>query len=97
MKRALTVTLLLAVIPASAAQAKVTVPIVSNDPLGSLTAPTLTPGTGDLVNNTPTSSIQAIHHPKGMAPLIVPSDPLGQSIQPAFPGPLTTPPATASP
>jgi len=80
MNRPLTAALLLVVISAGAVQAKVIIPAVTNDPLGALTAPTLTPGAGDLVNNTPTSSIRAIHHPKGMAPLTVPSDPLGASI-----------------
>ena len=88
--------LLIAVLSASVAQARVTRPTVTNDPLGALTAPTLKPGAGDLIDNVPTSSIQEIHHPRGMAPLTVPSDPLGTSIQPALPGPLTTP-ATGSP
>ncbi|WP_147377617.1 hypothetical protein [Mesorhizobium waimense] len=88
--------LLLAVISATAAQAKSSIPTVTNDPLGSNTSATLTPGVSDLINNTPTSSIPAIHHPKGMTPLTVPSDPLGVSIQPAFPGPITAP-ATGSP
>lgn len=98
MNRTVTVAvLLLAVISASAAEAKVSLPTVTNDPLGALTAPTLTPGASDLVNNTPTSTIQEIRHPRGMAPLTVLSDPLGTSIQPAFPGPLTTPATTPSP
>ncbi|RWM96239.1 MAG: hypothetical protein EOR86_13625 [Mesorhizobium sp.] len=106
MNRTVTVAvLLLAVISASAADAKVSLPTVTkvslptvtNDPLGALTAPTLTPGASDLVNNTPTSTIQEIRHPRGMAPLTVLSDPLGTSIQPAFPGPLTTPATTPSP
>lgn len=88
--------LLSAVISASAAQAKVAIPTVTNDPLGALTAPTLTPGASDMIDATPTSHIHAVHHPKGMPPLIVPSDPLGTSLQPAFPGPLTEP-ATTSP
>jgi len=93
MKRAMTAALLLAVMSASAAQAKIAVPVVTNDPLGALTAPTLTPGASDLINNMPTSSIPEVHHPKGMAPLTIPSDPLGTSIQPAFPTPVTAPAA----
>ncbi|OWK18262.1 hypothetical protein AJ88_03215 [Mesorhizobium amorphae CCBAU 01583] len=54
--------LLLAVISATAAQAKSSIPTVTNDPLGANTAATLTPGISDLINNTPTSSIPAIHH-----------------------------------
>ena len=90
-RTATAIALLLAVISASTAQAKIAIPTVTNDPLGANTAATLTPGVSDLINDTPTSSIKAIHHPKGMAPLIVPSDPLGTSIQPAFPGPVTVP------
>ena len=88
--------LLLSVISASTAQAKSSIPTVTNDPLGANTTATLTPGISDLINNTPTSSIPAIHHPRGMTPLTVPNDPLGDSIQPAFPGPVTAP-ATGSP
>ncbi|MFK0691612.1 hypothetical protein ACFX5Q_25915 [Mesorhizobium sp. IMUNJ 23033] len=88
--------LLLAVISATAAQAKSSIPTVTNDPLGANTTATLTPGISDLINNTPTSSIPAIHHPKGMTALTVPNDPLGASIEPAFPGPVTAP-ATGSP
>ncbi len=87
----------IAALSASTAQARVTRPTVTNDPLGALTAPTLTPGVGDLINNVPTSSISEIHHPRGMTPLTVPSDPLGTSIQPVLPGPLTTPPPTVQP
>lgn len=98
MNRAITAAgLLIAALSASAAQARVTRPTVTNDPLGALTAPTMTPGVGDLINNVPTSSIEEIHRPRGMAPLTVPSDPLGKSIQPVLPGPLTTPSTTVSP
>ena len=89
--------LLIAAVSASAAQARVTRPVVTNDPLGASIAPTLTPGAGDLIDNAPTSSIQEINHPRGMAPLTVPSDPLGTSIQPVLPGPLTTPTPAAQP
>jgi hypothetical protein len=97
MKRAIIATALaLAAIPASAAP-RISRPTVTNDPLGANTTATLTPGVGDLINNVPTSSITAVHHPRGMAPLTVPSDPLGTSIQPVFPGPLTTPATTSAP
>ncbi|TPN86431.1 hypothetical protein FJ987_09725 [Mesorhizobium sp. CU2] len=89
--------LLIAAVSASNAQARVTRPVVTNDPLGASVAPTLTPGVGDLIDNVPTSSIQEIDRPRGMAPLTVPSDPLGTSIQPVLPGPLTTPAPTTQP
>jgi hypothetical protein len=98
MKRAIIATVLvLAAISASAAQARISRPTVTNDPLRANTTATLTPGASDLINNTPTSSITAVHHPRGTAPLTVPSDPLGTAIQPAFPGPLTTPATTTAP
>jgi|GEM_PF-3261714 len=98
MNRIATVTtLVIAALAAGAAQAKVTRPVVLNDPLGALTTPTLKPGVGDLIDNVPTSSISEVDRPRGMAPLTVPSDPLGTSLQPVLPGPLTTPSTTGSP
>lgn len=91
MNRTLTAAgLLLAILSATDAHAR-SGPTVTNDPLGANTAATLTPGVSDLINNAPASTIHAVHHPKGMAPLTVPSDPLGTSIQPTFPGPVAVP------
>ncbi|TPM41876.1 hypothetical protein [Mesorhizobium sp. B2-3-4] len=85
MKRtAVTVLILLAAISAAEAR-RMSPPTVMNDPLGVSISPTMKPGTGDLIDDTPTSTIHEIHAPTGMTPLTVPSDPTGSSLEPTLP------------
>jgi hypothetical protein len=85
MKRTLTaIAILLAAISAADAR-RITPPTVMNDPLGVSIGPTMTPGAGDLIDNTPTSTIHEVHAPAGMTPLTVPSDPTGTSLEPTRP------------
>jgi hypothetical protein len=96
MKRTVTaIAILLAAVSAADAR-RIAPPTVMNDPLGLSISPTITPGTSDLIDNRPTSSIHEVHAPAGMAPLTVPSDPTGSSLEPTPPV-STQAPATALP
>ena len=78
------IAVLLAAVSAADAR-RITPPTVMNDPLGSSISPTMTPGAGDLIDNTPTSTIHEVHAPTGMSPLTVPSDPTGSTLEPTQP------------
>lgn len=78
------IAILLAAISAADAR-RVTSSTVMNDPLGLSISPTLTPGSNDFIDNTPTSTIHEVHAPAGMSPLTVPSDPTGLSLEPTKP------------
>ncbi|WP_137934227.1 hypothetical protein [Mesorhizobium comanense] len=86
------IAILLAAVSAADAR-RITPPTVMNDPLGHSISPTLTPGASDLLNDIPTSTIHEVHAPAGMAPLTVPSDPTGISLEPTQP---VSPPAPAT-
>jgi len=96
MKRILFAMAMLGAGMSGAAAQSSSVPTVTNDPLGASTEATTTPGSSDLIDNTPTSSIQEVNPPIGMAPLIVPNDPLGTSVEPQFHSDVS-PPAVSSP
>ncbi len=96
MKRILFAMAMLGAGMSGAAAQNTSVPTVTNDPLGASTEATTTPGSSDLIDNTPTSSIQEVNPPIGMAPLIVPNDPLGTSVEPQFHSDVSSP-AVSSP
>ena len=62
-------------------------PDVTNDPLGMRTESSATPPAAKgMVDRSVTGSIPSPPQPLGMAPLVVPSDPLGSSIEPRIRG-----------
>ena len=85
MKRTVAAIAILLAAVSTADARRVVPPTVMNDSLGLSISPTLTPGANDLIDNRPTSSIHEVHTPAGMAPLTVPSDPTGTSLEPTQP------------
>ena len=68
MKRILFAMAMLGAGMSGAAAQNTSVPTVTNDPLGASTEATTTPGSSDLIDNTPTSSIEEVNPPIGMEP-----------------------------